>query len=164
MKKQKSNSWIFLSTVILIYILIFISKRELFSSSINFFIKVILDIIPVFIFVFILMAFTNYYITPKFVEKHFRERGIKKWFFAIIGGLLSTGPIYLWYPFLSELKKKGLNYGIISCFLYNRAIMIPLLPIAIFYFGMEYVLTLSIVIIFMSVIQGKLINRIIKND
>jgi len=63
-----------------------------------------------------------------------REKGIKKWIFVIIGGVLSTGAIYMWYPFLADLKDKGLNYGLISCFLYNRAIKIPLLPLMVFYF------------------------------
>lgn len=162
--KKISSSWIFLSIIISIYFFISIFRKELFLSSTSLFGKTILEIIPVFIFVFFLMTATNYFITHKFVIKHFKGRGIKKWIFAIVGGILSTGPTYLWYPFLSELRKKGLNYGIIFCFLYNRAIMIPLLPVAIFYFGMEYVLVLSLVMIFMSVIQGKIINNFFKND
>jgi uncharacterized membrane protein YraQ (UPF0718 family) len=106
------------------------------------------------------MALTNYFVTPEFVIRHFKEKKIKKWFFVIIGGILSTGPIYVWYPLLANLKDKGLNYGLIACFLYNRAIKIPLLPVAIFYFGWKYILILSFVMIFMSVIQGIIINKL----
>ncbi|MFW5847263.1 MAG: hypothetical protein ACOCUU_03850 [Nanoarchaeota archaeon] len=106
------------------------------------------------------MSLTNYFITPKFVMRHLGGKGIKKWFFIIIGGILSTGPIYMWYPFLADLKNKNLSYGLIACFLYNRAIKIPLLPIAIFYFGWQYILVLSIVMIFVSVLQGMLINKL----
>lgn len=160
--KQISGSWYFLIIILLIYLGLFIFKQDIFSSSIIFFYNIILKIIPVFIFVFVLMSLTNYFITPKFVMKHLVKKGVKKWFFIIIGGILSTGPIYMWYPLLADLKNKGLNYGLIACFLYNRAIKIPLLPIAIFYFGWKYILVLSFVTVFMSVIQGILINKLMR--
>ena len=160
--KQISGSWYFLITILLIYLLLFIFRKDLFSSSMNFFYNILLKIIPIFILVFVLMSLSNYFITPKFVMKHLREKGIKKWFFTIIGGILSTGPIYMWYPLLADLKNKGLNYGLIACFLYNRAIKIPLLPIAIFYFGWKYILILSSVMIIASIIQGILINKLME--
>ncbi len=162
--KKISGNWYFLIITILIYLFILIFKQDLFFSSLNFFNEIILKIIPIFILVFILMVLTNYFITPKFIMKHFKEKGIKKWFFVILGGILSTGPIYLWYPLLENLKNKGLSYGLITCFLYNRAIKIPLLPIAIFYFGWKYILILSFVMIFMSVIQGMIINKLMNKD
>jgi len=161
--KKISGSWYFLIFVILIYFILLIFKQDLFSSSLNFFNEIILKIIPIFILIFILMTLTNYFITPKFIIKHFKEKGIKKWFFVILGGILSVGPIYMWYPLLKDLKNKGLSYGLITCFLYNRGIKIPLLPIAIFYFGWKYILILGIIMIFMSVIQGIMINKLITN-
>ena len=74
---------------------------------------------------------------------------------------MSSGPIYMWYPLLSDLKKKGLNSGFIACFLYNRSIKIAILPMAILYFGWKYVLVLSVVMILMSVAQALLINKLI---
>ena len=160
--KQISGSWYFLIIILFIYLGLFAFKQDIFSSSINFFYSILLKIIPIFILVFVLMSLTNYFITPKFVTKHLKEKGIKKWFFIIIGGILSTGPIYMWYPLLSDLKDKGLNYGLIACFLYNRAIKIPLLPIAIFYFGWQYILILSFVMIAISIFQGILINKLME--
>ena len=159
--KQTPKSWYFLTAIALIHILLLIINQNIFFSSLNFFYNILLKIIPVFVLVFILMALTNYFITPKFVMKHLKEKGIKKWFFVIIGGILSTGPIYMWYPLLAHLKNKGLSYGLIACFLYNRAIKIPLLPMAIFYFGLKYVLVLSFVMIFISIIQGIILNKLI---
>ena len=105
--KQIPGSWYFLISIIIIYLFLLILKREFFSSSLDFFYNIILKVIPIFIFVFILMVLTNYFITPKFIMKHFKKRGIKKWFFVVIGGILSTGPIYMWYPLLADLKNKG---------------------------------------------------------
>ena len=160
--KQISGAWYFLIGMLIVYLCLFFIRQDLFFSSINFFYNIILKIIPVFILVFILMAITNYFITPKFIMKHLKEKGIKKWFFVIVGGILSTGPIYMWYPLLADLKNKGLNYGLIACFLYNRAIKIPLLPIAVFYFGWKYIIILSFVMIFISVIQGITINKLME--
>jgi len=157
--KQISGSWYFLIIILLIYLLLFIFRQDLFSLSLNFFYNILKKIIPIFILVFVLMSLTNYFITPKFIMKHLREKGIKKWFFIIIGGILSTGPIYMWYPFLADLKDKGLNYGFIACFLYNRAIKIPLIPLMIFYFTIRYVLILAVVMMVMSVVQGIIINK-----
>lgn len=157
--RQISKSWYFLLIVVLFYLLLFIFKQNLFFSSLDFLFSILLKIIPIFVLVFILMAMANYFITPKIVMKHLKEKKIKKWFFVIIGGILSTGPIYMWYPLLADLKSKGLSYGLIACFLYNRAIKIPLLPIAIFYFGWKYIIILSFVIVFISVLQGIIIDK-----
>ncbi len=160
--KQISGSWYFLIIILLIYLLLFIFKQDLFSLSLNLFYDIFLKIIPVFVFVFVLMSLINYFITPKFIIKHLKEKGIKKWFFAIIGGILSSGPIYMWYPLLADLKNKGLNYGLIACFLYNRAIKIPLIPLAIIYFSWQYILVLTIVMVIISIIQGILINKLME--
>ena len=158
--KQISGVGYFLIGMLIVYLFLFLIKPNLFSTSMNFFYDIILKIIPVFILVFILMAITNYFITPRFVIKHLKEKGIKKWFFVIVGGILSTGPIYMWYPLLADLKNKGLDYGLIACFLYNRAIKIPLLPLAVIYFSWQYILVLSFVMIFASVVQGIIINKL----
>ncbi len=68
----------------------------------------------------------------------------------------------MWYPLLADLKNKGLSYGFIACFLYNRAIKIPLIPLAIAYFSWQYILILSFTMIIMSVVQGILIDKLIK--
>ncbi len=157
-----SGSWYFLGVLILIYIFNLIFNQDIYSKSLDFFAEIIYKVIPIFVLVFILMTLSNYFITPKFVMKHLKEKGIKKWFFVIIGGILSSGPIYMWYPLLGDLKHKGLSYGLISCFLYNRAIKIPILPLAIIYFNWQYILILSIVMIIISVIQGILLNKLME--
>jgi hypothetical protein len=154
--------WYFLIIVLVAYAILFFYSQTNFYSALSFFGNIVLKIIPIIILVFVLMIFSNYFITPEFVLKHIKERGIRKWFYVIIGGILSSGPIYMWYPLLADLKHKGLNYGLIACFLYNRAIKIPLLPLAVLYFGWKYVIVLSFVMVAMSVIQGVLIDRVME--
>lgn len=160
--KQTSGSWYFLIVVIMSYVLLWAINPGLFSESLHFFYKIIIKIIPIFLLVFALMTLTNYFITPQFVMKHLKVKGVKKWFYVIVGGILSTGPIYMWYPLLAEFKSKGLGDGLVACFLYNRAIKVPLLPFAIYYFGWSFVIVLTAVMIFVSVIQGIIIDKLME--
>ena len=158
---QISGSWYFLFTMLLIYFFIFLFKENLFFSCMKSFYNILLRILPVFIGVFILMAVSNYFMKPKFISKHLQSQGFKKWFFIIIGGILSAGPIYMWYPLLADQNKKGLSMGLVSCFLYNRAIKIPLIPVAILYFGWKYILVLTFAMIGASIIQGLIIDEVL---
>jgi uncharacterized membrane protein YraQ (UPF0718 family) len=158
---KKLKSYIFLLVVILLYFFIFIFNNSLFQKSSFFFIDIVKKTIPVFIFVYILMVFSNYFIDEKFIIKHFKTSGIKKWIFIILGGILSTGPIYVWYPLLKDLRNKGFNDGMISCFLYNRGVKIPIIPVAIYYFGIKYIIILTFLMMIFSIFQGMIINIII---
>jgi len=162
--RQINVSWYFLIAVILVYIILAFINFSLFSSSLKFFFNLIIKIVPIFILILILMVITNYFITPKLITRYFKAPGIKKWLFVVIAGILSTGPIYMWYPLLAELKEKGINYGFIATFLYSRAIKIWLLPVIIFYFSLKYVIILTIVMIVFSTIQGITINKILTSD
>ena len=160
--KKISGKWYFLIFIILIYLFLLFFKLSSFISASLFFLNILEKIIPVLIAVFVLMSLINYFFTPKIISKYFMKKGIKKWFFVIIGGILSTGAIYVWYPLLAELKDKGLSYGLIACFLYNRAIKIPMLPLIVFYFSLKYVLILCFILILVSVVQGLMINKFFK--
>ena len=163
MTKKIPGSWYFLLVVVLSYVCLLIFNSELGYSCLEFFSKIILEILPIFILVFVLMMLANLFFDSKFISKHIqKEKGIGKWVFVVLAGILSTGPIYMWYPLLADLRERGLSYGLVATFLYNRAIKLPFLPLIIFYFGLKYVLVLSIVMIFMSVIQGIIINRLME--
>ena len=160
--KEISKPIWFLFAVILFYVILAFVDINLFFDGLHFFWKIFLKVLPIFILVFVLMSLTNYFVTPRFVKKHLGEKGIRKWFYVVVGGILSTGPIYMWYPLLADLKSKGLSSGLIACFLYNRAVKIPLLPLMVFYFSWRYVVVLTVVMIFFSIVQGLLIDRVMK--
>jgi len=161
-RKKLSGSWYFLIAALVVYLLLFVVRQDLFCQCLAFFCTTVVRILPVFLVVFFLMSLANYYITPAFVLRHLKEKRIKKWIFVVIGGIVSTGPIYMWYPLLADLRTKGLSHGLIACFLYNRAIKIPLLPVAVFYFGWPFVAVLSLVMIVASVLQGAFINKLME--
>ena len=59
-----------------------------------------------------------------------------------------------------QWEKKGVGFGLIATFIYSRAIKLPLLPIMIYYFGIKYTIVLTVVLIVMSIVQGKIIEKI----
>ena len=162
--RQISGSWRFFLLMLLLHVGLYIWSRPVFFVGISTFIGILQKTWPALLLMFLLMAVINYFLTPSIIARHLNGRGLKKWLLAVIGGILSVGPIYLWYPILGDLKKGGLSDGWIACFLYNRAIKIPLLPLAIYYFNWQYVAVLTVVMVFASIAQAYILNYLIKKQ
>jgi len=162
-KKKSYGKWYFLSGVIVIYLIFLLIKPSIVAASFDFFLSIITKIIPVFILVFILMVLINYFVEPKKLIKYLgKKAGAKGWIISIIAGLLSTGPIYMWYPLLNQMQKKGVRNRFITAFIYNRSIKLPLLPLLIFYFGWAYTIVLTLVMILASLLQGIIVEKILE--
>ena len=132
MRKPEESyaGWYFLLIVAVIFIITAFLKPDSINPTLQFFFSIIIKIIPVLILIFVLMALINYFVSPKKLVNYIgKSAGIKRWVVAIVTGIISTGPIYMWYPLLSELKQHGVSNGFIAAFLYNRAIKIPLMPL-----------------------------------
>jgi len=105
------------------------------------------------------MVVFNYYLKPKTVLRYLGSNaGWKGWGIATLFGILSHGSIYMWYPLLKQLHQKGMDYGFIAVFLYNRAVKLPLIPTLILYFGLTYTIVLLVVMIIAGLIEGKIVN------
>lgn len=152
----------FLIIIFLFYFTLSFINFNLFEKSILFSFNILKTMLPALVLVFFFMFILNLFIKKDFFKKNFKNKGLKGWFFSIIGGVLSIGPIYAWYPLLKDAKEDGLNYGFIACFLYAKAIKIPFLPVMIFYFGLKYVLIFVLLILIFSFIQGKIIDQVMK--
>lgn len=164
MTSEKSyTGWYFLLTVIAIYVLVLFIAQDKIIESLSIFLDIFIKIIPIIILVFVLIVATNYFIKPKLLVKLMgKKSGVFGWIIAIITGIISTGPIYMWYPLLADLKKKGVRQGLIATFLYNRAIKIPLIPMIILYFGVGFTIILTIVMMIVSVFQGLIIEKLVE--
>jgi uncharacterized membrane protein YraQ (UPF0718 family) len=158
-----SFQWMFFIIVAIIYLILlfadFNSAKEVFFQ----FLFLIQKIIPVFALVFVLIFLSNLFLDPKKVLKLVgQSAGIKGWLISIMAGILSTGPIYMWYPLLSDLKEKGMRDCFIAAFLYNRAVKIPLLPMMIYYFGLSFTVVLTFYMILFSIINGFVVDRLVQ--
>ncbi len=159
--KKISFDRYFLALVIILYIYFWFTNPGIFQESLKFAFSISLKVIPVFILVFVLMVLVNYFVSRDYLVKQLGRRGYRKWVFAVVAGIISSGPIYIWYPLLGELKEKGASYGLIACFLYNRSLKIPLIPIFLLYFSLEFIITLGLVMIVASLVQAQIIEKII---
>lgn len=149
--------------VMAVYLIVAITDFALFKDALFEFTSLIKKIAPIIVFVFVLMFISNFYFDPKKIRKFVgKDAGAKGWIASIIGGILSVGPIYLWYPFISDLKEKGMKDGFIAAFLYNRAVKIPMLPIMIYYFGWPFTVILTGYMILFSIINGVLVDKLLK--
>jgi len=158
-----SGKWIFLTIVIILYLVLLFTNSTLFKEVLIKFFHLLQSIVPIIVLVFILTFLSNLFLDVKKITKFFgKEAGIKGWLMAIITGILSTGPIYMWYPVLKDLKEKGMEDSFITAFLYNRAVKIPLLPMMIYYFGLSFTLILTFYMILFSIINGVLVGKILK--
>jgi len=161
--EKSYGAWYFLLAVIVIYIIVLVFSPRHMLSSLSFSLSIFLKIIPVFILVFVLMIIINYFISPKKIARYLgKQAGTKGWLISIVGGTISTGPIYMWYPLLNDLQKRVVRNAYIATFLYNRAIKLPLLPLIIFYFGLPFTVVLTLVMIIFSIFQGILVEKLME--
>ena len=162
--KQKINfPWLFCLTMIIVFTLVFFLKPGIGYEAWQYFINLIKRIAPLLLIIFALLFILNLAIQPKTVIKYLGGKsGIKGWLIAIISGIISSGPIYLWYPLLADLKEMGTRHSLIAAFLYNRAIKIPFMPILVFYFGWSFTIVLTVYLIIFSVINGLVVEKLLK--
>lgn len=160
-KKEKAYGIYFLCFIIVLYLLVFVlapvnAKKALQASW-----HMLVQIFPALLVIILFMALMNYLVNPKTVSKYVgKGSGIKGWVLAIFTGVVSHGPIYVWYPLLRDLRSQGMRSGLIAVFLYNRAIKIPLLPLMVHYFGIPFVVILTTSMIIGSIAEGQIVEMI----
>ncbi|MBW2122227.1 MAG: permease [Deltaproteobacteria bacterium] len=125
--------------------------------------RLVVRIAPLLVLVFGMMFVVHLVLDPEKIGRLLgRQSGLKGWLLAISGGIVSSGPIYMWYPLLSDLKERGMKESLIAAFLYNRSIKIPLLPMMVYYFGWPFTLVLSIYMVVFSVINGVVVGKVVQ--
>jgi len=68
--KKSRGKWYFLIIILFLYSLIYFISKDNFISIWAFFIKLILQIFPIFFLVYIFMVLINYFIDNKMLKKH----------------------------------------------------------------------------------------------
>ncbi len=164
-KRSGKGPWLFLGfSVLLFLVVLIIDKNKAFDAA-RYFYHLFLEIFPFLAVVFVLMVLTNLFLKTSTLVKYMGEgSGIKGWLIAVFAGIISIGAIYLWFPILRDMMDKGVKPGLIATFLYNRGIKLNWLPLMALYFGMKYVIVLTIVTILISVLQGIIIDFLIRKS
>ncbi|MFC1846098.1 hypothetical protein ACFLYM_01620 [Chloroflexota bacterium] len=111
------------------------------------------------------MILLNLFLKPAQIARFLgRGAGIKGILLSAAAGIVSTGPIYVWYPLLADLREKGAGNSPIAIFLYNRAVKPFLLPVMITFFGWVYVVILTILTVLGSIAVGYSLSYFMKEN
>ena len=162
LKDKYSGNYLFLGFILFIYIIIWLFNFNIFKIIWLDFLKIfIYQIIPVLFIIFSLIFIFNILIEKDYIKKKIKNSSsFYKYIYSIIWWILSTWPVYMWYPFLKQLNKHWLNYWHIASFIYARAIKIPFLLIMILYFWLKYTIIFNLIILFLAIIIWIIINLI----
>ncbi|OYT54426.1 MAG: permease [Candidatus Altiarchaeales archaeon ex4484_2] len=152
---MKNGGWIFLAMVFLAYMLLALTDYPKLQETIGYFTMLVANITPILLLVFGLMFLSNLFLEQKRITRYIGgESGLRGWFIAIMGGVISTGPVYMWYPLLRDLRDKGMRISLLTAFIYSRSIKIPVFPVMLMCFGLTFTLLITIYTLFFSVING----------
>ncbi len=154
----------FLIAVVAIYIAIALLEFHKMPLILHEFVSIWKELLPIFALVILLTTFINFLLKPKHIIKHLgKDSGVMGVVYALLGGILSHGPMYAWYGMLSDFRKQGLTDGLIAVFLYARAVKLPLLPFMISLFGMTFTIVINILILLFAVLQGKMVDLLMES-
>jgi len=153
----------FLIIVLVLYIILLLSDTTSALSGLQKATSILLSLLPLFLLIITLTALINYFLKPKQIIKYFgKESGSKGLFYAVIGGIISHGPMYAWYGMLQDMRSHGLKDGLIATFMYARAIKLPLLPFMVDLFGLMFTIIMTLYILIAAMLQGKIIDTVMK--
>lgn len=161
--KRKLGGWLFLALVLAAYAATVLVDRGLARVAFADFLAMFGKVVPVLALVFVLMFLVELFLSPERVEGWLgRRSGLRGWLLALAAGVLSTGPVYTWYALLAELREKGMRTALVAVVLYARAIKLPLAPLLAHYFGLRYMLVLSLFIAAFSIANGLAMERLLR--
>ena len=162
-EKSKSITWkkrtirliLFPVLMLIVYGFLFAVLPEKAIAAFKSSGKVFLNITIPLGFVFILLVIFNLFLNPAHIVKLFgKKSGIKGIILSSTAGIISMGPVYAWYPLLRELRKKGAANYLMAIFINSRAVKPFLLPVMISYFGVRYVIVLTVVTMTGTIVAG----------
>ena len=162
-KESPRGAYLFLLVVGVAYLILSFVAPDRTVTALGFSLGMLTKLLPVLMVVCVLMFITNMLVKPRWVRNHVgHDSGIKGLLISIVGGILSMGPIYVWYEILRDLQRKGMRSSLIASFLYARSVKPQLLPLMIHYFGWIYSMLLVVYLIIFSIVNGWLTERLIK--
>jgi uncharacterized membrane protein YraQ (UPF0718 family) len=154
---------LFPAGVLVFYGILFAVMPEKASMGLRSSGNIILNMLVPLSLVFVLMLVLNLFLKPEQIVKFFgTQAGIEGVMLSAGAGIISTGPIYAWYPLLKDLREKGAANTFVAIFLGSRAVKPFLLPIMISYFGWIYVAILTVLTVLGSVVIGYVVGALMK--
>ncbi len=164
MKKFRFIGLKFLLVVMVLYLVVIILDFDKLPMIWSESISIWKEVLPIFALVIILTTIISFYIKPKYIAKHLgKDSGAKGVFYALLGGILSHGPMYVWYGMFEEMRAHGLKDGLMATFFYARAVKLPMLPFMVELFGITFTIVINLYILLFAVIQGKIMDILMQD-
>ena len=158
-QRRLKGMLIFPAAILIVYVVLFIIMPDKTLLAIKNSGNILLNMLIPLSLVLVFMLLLNIFLKPARVAKLLgKGSGVKGILLSAATGIISTGPIYVWYPLLKDLREKGAGDSSIAIFLYNRAVKPFLLPVMVAYFGWLYVVILTLLTIIASVAVGYSVN------
>lgn len=158
-----TRMFLFPAVILAIYGILFAAMPDRASLALKSSGNIFLNMLIPLCLVLVLMILLNLFLKPVQIARFLgKGAGIKGVLLSAAAGIISTGPIYAWYPLLKDLRRKGAGNSPIAIFLYNRAVKPFLLPVMIGYFGWAYVVVLTVLTVLASVAIGYSMNILLK--
>ena len=160
----KKNKTLFLAFVLYLGIALFMPHRigEVFDNSLYYF-KELFEVIPL---ILLLTAMIDAWIPQALIgNKLGADAGFKGYFFSLIIGSVSAGPIYAAFPVTKMLYKKGASLSNITVILSAWAVVkLPMLINEAKFLGFNYMMTRWIITIIAIMIMGTIVGKIVKRE
>ena len=161
--KKLSGGVKFLICVLMLYGVTSFFNPGVVKHALAYFGMMLSKVIPVLGMVFGFLFLVNLLVKPAWIKRHIGAgSGARGWIYAVISGILFSGPPYIIYPMLGELKKHGARNGLLAAMLYNRNVKPHFLPAMVYYFGLRYTVILSVYIILFSLLNGKILEFFVR--
>ena len=160
-KGSPTSRLLFPAVVAVIYLILFMVMPEKTMLALRSSGSIFSHIVLPLSLVFAVMVLMNLFLKPAQVAKLIgRKSGIRGKILPALAGIISAGPIYAWYPLLRDIKSKGSGNSPLVIFLYNRSVKPYLFPVMIGYFGLIFVIILTVGMFLGSFVVGYAVDRL----
>ncbi len=151
--------WAFLVGVFTLYGILFSISPDRTLKAFVTSLHIMLQILFPLSIAFVVLIFLNHFVKSEQISRLLgRRTGLRGIALSCVGGILSMGPIYAWYPLLKGFREKGISDFYLANFLSSRAIKPFLFPVMVFYFGWAFTLILNILMLAESLLIAKIIS------
>lgn len=152
-----------LTSVLLVYGALYLVDSTKTAGALGYALGIMWDILPILGIIYVFMVAFNFIPEKRLKASIQKTQGLTQYLILSLLGMISHGPIYAWYPLLSDLRKRGLTQGSVATYLFSKGIKLTMIPITAYYFGLPFTLVFSLTLFILSFVQGILVDLLMRD-
>ena len=158
-RKTICRRLVFPLSVVVLYIVLFAMTPTRAIRALEATGKIVTQVAAPLCIAFIIMFVLNLFVKPAHISRFLgKGAGAKGVCISALAGVVSTGPIYAWYPLLRDLREKGASQFHVANFLSHRAVKPFLLPVMVYYFGWVFALVFNVLIVIGALLTALVVS------